>query len=135
MGLHHLESRPFTLRTFHPLLVMLAMLLLAIPARAGEHEGNDDETGRGPDPLQFRPVGGGADHALAGEPIGERPALLQHMDQGNIDSGAAGLNEIIMQGAEVFSATWTSAEGAGRPLTNASGLPNMSALGSNGKAD
>ena len=120
MGLHHLESRPFTLRAFHPFLVMLGMaLLLASPARSGEHEGFDDETGRRADPFQFRPVGNGADHSLAGEPIGERPALLHHMDQGDIDSGKVGLNEIIMQGADVFNATWTTDEGAGRPLTNA----------------
>jgi hypothetical protein len=124
MGLHRLESGPFVRRTLHPLLVMITMtLLLAAPVRANEHEGSDDETGRRADPHQFRPVGNGADHSLAGEPIGERPALLHHMDQGDIDSGRVGLNELLLHGQAVFEAQWNTLDGVGRPLTNASSLP------------
>ena len=118
------EFRPFAHLALNVLSVMLvAGLCFTGPALAFDHEGHDDDGGVGVRPSDFPSVGGHGRPDSAADIIGERPALLHHMDQGDIDSHAVGFNEILLQGFNVFVAEWTTMEGAGRPNTNGAGKP------------
>jgi len=117
------ESRPFNLRATHIMtaVVTSALLLTGGVVLAEDHEGHDDNGGPGPHPALYSPTCPPNIHGDVSAAIGDRPALLRHLDQGDIDSGRAGFYDILAQGLAVFNAEWTTLDGAGRPLTGGSG--------------
>ena len=54
---------------------------------------------------------------FADEPIGEAPALAVHTRQADIDGGALALARIVERGEAVFTASFNTLDGAGRPET------------------
>jgi len=57
------------------------------------------------------------------EPIGERPTIERHLDQGDLEKGRVGLDEIRAHGALLFDASFNYLDGQGRPLTTGGGSP------------
>ena len=57
------------------------------------------------------------DDGFADETIGEAPALAVHTRQADIDGGALSLASIIARGERVFTASFNTLDGAGRPET------------------
>lgn len=58
---------------------------------------------------------GDADDFADDEPIGEAPALGAHARQADIDGGAMTLARIVERGERVFTASFNTLDGAGRP--------------------
>jgi len=56
-------------------------------------------------------------------PIGERPAILVHVDQGRIEAGEVRLQELIRRGRILFDAVFNSLDGQGRPTSTGGGAP------------
>ena len=54
---------------------------------------------------------------FADESIGEAPALAVHTRQSDIDGGALTMETIIARGERVFTASFNTLDGAGRPET------------------
>lgn len=88
---------------------------------------------RSPRPFHWFPVllGTGlvAAHALAETPattvplVGERPAILQHLEQEDIDAGAYSLQQLVAAGQALFDARFNLLDGQGRPLSTGTGAP------------
>ncbi len=55
------------------------------------------------------------------EPIGDAPVVARHLDQADIESGAIEMSEVLTHGALLFSASFNSLDGAGRPATTGTG--------------
>ncbi len=55
--------------------------------------------------------------------IGERPALEEHINQTDLESGRIKFDEILESGEEIFAARWTSLDGQGRPAATGAGAP------------
>jgi hypothetical protein len=55
--------------------------------------------------------------------IGERPALEEHLNQADIESGAVRLGDLLDIGKAIFAARWTKLDGQGRPAATGSGTP------------
>ncbi|MBO0721188.1 MAG: hypothetical protein J2P41_10215 [Blastocatellia bacterium] len=55
--------------------------------------------------------------------IGERPALGQHVNQIDIESGKIEFDDLFEIGEEIFAARWTSLDGQGRPAATGAGAP------------
>ena len=55
--------------------------------------------------------------------IGERPALEEHINQGDIESGAIKFKKLLEIGEEVFAARWNKLDGQGRPAATGAGTP------------
>src|SRR5262247_2464680 len=64
--------------------------------------------------------------AIAQDPppkIGERPALEEHINQTDIESGKIKFNDLLEIGEGIFAARWTSLDGQGRPAATGAGAP------------
>jgi Di-haem oxidoreductase, putative peroxidase len=64
--------------------------------------------------------------AVAHDPpsrIGERPALEEHVNQIDIESGKIKFDDLLEIGEEIFAARWTSLDGQGRPAATGAGAP------------
>src|SRR5499426_959063 len=64
--------------------------------------------------------------AIAQDPpsrIGERPALEEHVNQIDIESGKIKFDDLLEIGEEIFAARWTSLDGQGRPAATGAGSP------------
>src|SRR5499426_194019 len=55
--------------------------------------------------------------------IGERPALEEHVNQNDIESGKIKFDDLLEIGEEIFAARWTSLDGQGRPAATGAGAP------------
>ncbi len=55
--------------------------------------------------------------------IGERPALEEHVNQSDIESGKIKFDDLLEIGEEIFAARWTSLDGQGRPAATGAGAP------------
>jgi Di-haem oxidoreductase, putative peroxidase len=55
--------------------------------------------------------------------IGERPALEDHVNQADIESGKIKFDDLLEIGEEIFAARWTSLDGQGRPAATGAGAP------------
>ncbi len=55
--------------------------------------------------------------------IGERPALEEHINQGDIESNAIRFKKLLEIGEEIFSARWNKLDGQGRPAATGAGTP------------
>src|SRR5262249_10629708 len=55
--------------------------------------------------------------------IGERPALEEHINQIDIESGKIKFDDLLEIGEEIFAARWTSLDGRGRPAATGAGAP------------
>ncbi len=55
--------------------------------------------------------------------IGEEPALKQHISQEDIEAGRFTLEELVRQGRAVFTASFNTLDGAGRPELTGTGQP------------
>jgi len=55
--------------------------------------------------------------------IGERPALQEHIQQSDIESGKLTVDELLKRGEEIFAARWTTLDGQGRPAATGNGVP------------
>src|SRR5215468_10054081 len=55
--------------------------------------------------------------------IGERPALEEHINQTDIESGKIKFGDLLEIGEEIFAARWTSLDGQGRPAATGAGAP------------
>jgi cytochrome c peroxidase len=55
--------------------------------------------------------------------IGERPAIEQHVDQADIDSGKLKLADLMRAGQKLFDAQFNTLDGAGRPGSMGDGAP------------
>ncbi len=71
--------------------------------------------------------GASSDGGFAGEPIGEAPALAVHTRQSDIDGGALALARIVERGERVFTASFNTLDGAGRPETTDTSPDNFRA--------
>jgi len=47
--------------------------------------------------------------------IGERPALEEHVNESDIESGSIRFKKLLELGEEIFAARWTRLDGQGRP--------------------
>src|SRR2546426_3985019 len=56
-------------------------------------------------------------------PIGERPALQEHVNQSDIENGAIRFNQLLEIGESIFTARWTKLDGQGRPAATGAGTP------------
>ncbi|MFG0283828.1 MAG: di-heme oxidoredictase family protein [Phycisphaerales bacterium JB039] len=65
-----------------------------------------------------------AAYALA-QPIGERPAVENHMDQGAIELGLIELDAMRAHGNLVFDARFNFLDGQGRPASTGTGAPRV----------
>ena len=63
---------------------------------------------------------GAAERPLA---IGERPAIEQHVDQADVESGRIGLKELFRRGQKLFDARFNKLDGQGRPASTGAGVP------------
>ena len=55
--------------------------------------------------------------------IGEEPAVTRHMSQADIEAGNVSLDELIAHGRDLFTASFNSLDGAGRPEQTGKGTP------------
>src|SRR5215468_1203509 len=55
--------------------------------------------------------------------IGERPALEEHINQIDIESGKIKFDDLLEIGQEIFEARWTFLDGQGRPAATGAGAP------------
>jgi hypothetical protein len=55
--------------------------------------------------------------------IGERPALDQHINQADIESGAFKFKKLIEIGQTIFTTRWNKLDGQGRPAATGAGTP------------
>ena len=55
--------------------------------------------------------------------VGETPAIQQHVDQANIDSGLMSFDQIFDKGDILFEARFNTLDGRGRPGTTGGGAP------------
>ncbi|MGH8034805.1 MAG: hypothetical protein ACREO9_06230, partial [Lysobacterales bacterium] len=55
--------------------------------------------------------------------IGERPAVLHHLDQQAIEFGEYGLDELVAAGQVLFNARFNLLDGQGRPESTGTGAP------------
>src|SRR5215510_14155110 len=55
--------------------------------------------------------------------MGERPALGEHMNQTDIESGQIKFDDLLEIGEEIFASRWTSLDGQGRPAATGAGAP------------
>jgi hypothetical protein len=55
--------------------------------------------------------------------IGERPALEEHINQADIESGVISFKRLLDIGEEIFAARWTKLDGQGRPAATGNGVP------------
>ncbi|MBO0857539.1 MAG: hypothetical protein J2P21_03615 [Chloracidobacterium sp.] len=55
--------------------------------------------------------------------IGERPALEEHVNQVDIESGKIKFDDLLEIGREIFEARWTFLDGQGRPAATGAGAP------------
>ena len=63
-------------------------------------------------------------HVLAvGPPIGERPAITEHLDQQAIENGEHSLNGLVAAGQQLFDARFNLLDGRGRPGSTGTGAP------------
>lgn len=58
---------------------------------------------------------------LTAQIIGERPAVLRHLDQAEIDSGRISTMELFHLGGGIFSAVFNRLDGQGRPASTGTG--------------
>lgn len=58
-------------------------------------------------------------------PIGERPAVVEHFDQQDIDAGRLSLATLFRQGALIFGAVFNRLDGQGRPASTGAGAPRV----------
>src|SRR5262245_24762783 len=64
-------------------------------------------------------VAAGSAAILAQSAIGSEVSVPQHLADGQ--EFTAGLDELVAHGQKLFSATWTTQEGGGRPLSKGTG--------------
>lgn len=112
--------RVFARATPVPGLVML-LALVCTPAVASngdpdgdnppEHQNDTNRSGWVVESVRTRDA----------EPVGERGVLGDHLDQGRINSGAAGFEEISSHGKHLFQARFNKLDGQGRPTFTNSG--------------
>src|SRR5438128_1796220 len=55
--------------------------------------------------------------------IGEGPALEEHINQGDIESGAIKFKKLLEIGEDIFAARWNKLDGQGRPAATGAGTP------------
>jgi len=55
--------------------------------------------------------------------IGDRPALEEHINQADIESGAIKFKKLLEIGEQIFAARWTKLDGQGRPAATGAGAP------------
>ncbi len=69
--------------------------------------------------------GGGGKKKVAapGTAVGETPAVPVHLVQGDIDSGALSVAQVVEHGALLFAARFNALDGAGRPGSTGTGAP------------
>lgn len=58
--------------------------------------------------------------------IGERPAIVDHLDQKDIEDGKISKKELVQHGRLVFDARFNRLDGRGRPATTGGGAPRDS---------
>ena len=68
---------------------------------------------------------GGGDEEASTSIIGDEPALGMHTSQVAIDGGAMALEDLIERGEALFTASYNTLDGAGRPETTDVGLSNF----------
>lgn len=56
-------------------------------------------------------------------PVGETPAVLEHLDQADIESGQVSLRRLIAHGRLLFEARFNTLDGQGRPAATGNGTP------------
>ena len=64
-----------------------------------------------------------AEPPLVARPIGETPAVLEHVDQQDIERGKLGIRAVIAHGALLFDAKFNGLDGQGRPAATGNGKP------------
>ncbi len=63
-------------------------------------------------------------HAGEANPIiGERPAIQNHVDQDDVDSGKLRLSDLLQSGGVLFNARFNTLDGQGRPGSTGTGAP------------
>ena len=67
------------------------------------------------------------DDDFADEAVGEAPALAVHTRQADIDGGALTMETVIARGERVFTASFNTLDGAGRPETTDTSADNFRA--------
>ncbi len=72
-----------------------------------------------------------AEPPLVTRPIGETPAILEHLDQADIESGRIGIRAVISHGALLFDAKFNALDGQGRPAATGNGTPTKRAASNN----
>lgn len=55
--------------------------------------------------------------AASAQPVGERPAVETHLNQGDIDAGRVALTRLIEHGLFLFEVKFNTLDGRGRPMT------------------
>lgn len=61
--------------------------------------------------------------SISARPYGERPAVAEHLDQAEIDSGSIPFARIFEQGRLIFDAQFNFLDGRGRPGSTGGGAP------------
>lgn len=72
-----------------------------------------------------------AEPPLVARPIGETPAVLEHLDQAEIESGRIGIRALISHGALLFDARFNALDGQGRPAATGNGTPTKRSVSNN----
>jgi cytochrome c peroxidase len=75
--------------------------------------------------LAVSPVAADPPADAAPPPIGERPAVEEHLEQSAIDAGEVSLGELFDHGALLFDARFNTLDGQGRPATTGGGAPRV----------
>src|SRR5262245_28617123 len=55
--------------------------------------------------------------------IGDEPAITTHLDEAKIESGEVPIEDAVAQGEKLFTASFNTLDGAGRPETTGTGVP------------
>jgi len=66
---------------------------------------------------------GGTANRQDDQRIGERPALEEHIDQADIESGKINFKDLLEIGEFIFAARWNKLDGQGRPAATGAGTP------------
>ncbi|MDE0075962.1 MAG: hypothetical protein OXO50_00495 [Caldilineaceae bacterium] len=107
-------NRPAKAPALCPLLLVAVLLLLPTALLA-----NDDGRSK-------NKAAGLASHEPTQPPppvIGEEPALKRHLQQHDIEAGRYTLEEIVEHGRDIFTASFNTLDGAGRPGQTGTGAP------------
>ena len=67
--------------------------------------------------------GGGSGSSTSARPVGDTPVIEDHLDQAAIEAGSVTVDELFDAGEALFTASFNTLDGAGRPESTGTGAP------------